>query len=136
MALLNWSTRYSFGVQRMDDQHTHLFQMLNDLHAALTKGQASNGVVGSLLQKLASYTKEHFAAEEAMLEKSGYRELAQHRTLHRNLIKPVDDFTARYQRGEVAVKLELLTFLRNWLTTHIQQEDRKYGTWLNERGAR
>jgi hemerythrin len=30
----------------------------------------------------------------------------------------------------------LLNFLRDWLTNHIQKEDRQYSSWLNQRGIR
>ena len=41
MALLTWSSKYSVGVQSMDSQHTVLFGILNDLHTAMMKGEAS-----------------------------------------------------------------------------------------------
>ena len=135
MALVTWSSKYSVGVQRMDEQHTVLFEMLNDLHTAMMKGEA-NKATGALLSKLAQYTHEHFSAEESMMAAVGYQDLANHRIKHRELTKEVDELTARYQRGEASLNLKLLTFLRNWLTNHIQQEDRQYGPWLNGHGVR
>lgn len=135
MALLSWSSRYSVGVQRMDEQHTVLFGMLNDLHEAMMKGQAQQ-IAGPLLRKLATYTHEHFATEERMMAASGYAGLAQHRVLHTELIRQVNEFAGRYERGETALNLKLLNFLRDWLTNHIQNEDKKYGPWMNERGTR
>ena len=82
MALLTWSSKYSVGVQRMDEQHTVLFGMLNDLHESMMKGQAKQ-IVGPLLKKLAAYTQEHFTAEEGLMRTSGYAGLAQHRVLIR-----------------------------------------------------
>lgn len=64
MALLTWSSKYSVGVTAMDNQHTVLFGILNDLHSAMMNGQAQK-LTGELLRKLVSYTREHFAAEEA-----------------------------------------------------------------------
>jgi len=135
MALLSWSSRYSVGVQRMDDQHTVLFGMLNDLHTAMMKGEAHKST-GTLLQKLAKYTHEHFDSEEAMMASSGYTALAQHRIKHRELTRQVDEFAVRYKRGESTLNLQLLNFLREWLTTHIQEEDQKYGPWVNGHGVR
>jgi len=135
MALLTWNSTYSVGVQRMDEQHTVLFGMLNDLHEAMMKGQAQK-IAGALLRKLAAYTHEHFAAEESMMVASEYAGLAQHRTLHRDLTKQVDEFAARYERGETSLNLQLLNFLRDWLSNHIQNEDKKYGPWMNEHGKR
>jgi hemerythrin len=133
MSLLTWSGKYSVGVQSMDSQHTVLFGILNDLHAAMIKGQAQK-ITGLLLRKLASYTRDHFSAEERLMAAAGYPGLAQHRMKHRDLMKQVDDFAVRYERGESNLNLALLNFLRDWLTNHIQHEDQQYGPWLNEHG--
>ena len=66
MALMSWNAKYSVGVHALDDQHTGLFDILNELHAAMMKGQAQS-LTGPLLKKLVEYTRKHFAAEEAML---------------------------------------------------------------------
>ena len=131
MALLAWSSKYSVGVQSMDNQHTVLFTILNDLHSAMMNGQAQK-VTGELLQKLLKYTREHFAAEEAVMAAAAYPGLAQHRVKHRDLIKQVNEFAARYQRGETNINLTLLNFLRDWLTHHIQNEDKQYGPCVNK----
>jgi hemerythrin len=134
MALLSWSSKYSVGVQSMDRQHTVLFDILNELHTAMMKGQAQ-AMTGSLLQKLVNYTRNHFSAEESMMAASGYPGLAQHRTRHRDLMKQVEEFVARHKRGESTLNVQLLNFLRDWLTNHIQHEDQQYGPWLNGRGV-
>jgi hemerythrin-like metal-binding protein len=117
----------------MDSQHTVLFGMLNDLHDAMLKGQAQK-VTGELLGKLVTYTREHFTAEEGLMASANYPGLAEHRVKHRELLEKVDDFAARYARGESMLNVPLLNFLRDWLTNHIQHEDQKYGPWLNEHG--
>lgn len=134
MALISWSSKYSVGVKALDGQHTVLFDILNSLHDAMMKGQAQK-VTGELLSKLVKYTREHFASEEAMLTSTRYPELAQHRVRHRELIKQVEEYVARHARGEAALNLQLLNFLRDWLTNHIEKEDQRYGPWLNEHGT-
>jgi hemerythrin-like metal-binding protein len=119
----------------MDSEHTVLFGILNDLHEAMMKGRAQS-IVGQLLHKLANYAGEHFTAEEALLQKAGYPDLAQHRILHRDLTKEVGEFVSRYERGESTLNLKLLNFLRDWLTNHIEKVDHKYGDWINEHGKR
>jgi hemerythrin-like metal-binding protein len=117
----------------MDSQHTVLFGMLNDLHEAMMKGHAQK-IAGDLLRKLLDYTRKHFAAEEALMTSTRYPELGQHQTLHRELVKQVEEFAVRYERGESSLNLQLLNFLRDWLTNHIQKEDHKYGPWLTQHG--
>jgi hemerythrin-like metal-binding protein len=135
MALLNWGQNYSVGVQAIDGQHKVLFDIVNELHGAMLKGQAQT-LTGPLLRKLAKYTQEHFTAEEAAMASAMYPGLADHKIKHRDLIKQVDDYIARFDKGEVTLNLHLLNFLRDWLATHIQKTDKEYGPWLNERGIR
>ena len=75
MALLAWDNKYSVGVQALDSQHKVLFDILNELHAAMISGQARQ-VTGPLLHKLLEYTDKHFTAEENMLSASGYPALS------------------------------------------------------------
>jgi hemerythrin-like metal-binding protein len=135
MALLTWNSKYSVGVKPLDSQHTVLFGLLNDLHAAMLKGHAQS-LTGPLLKKLVAYTHTHFKDEEAMMTAAKYPGLADHKIKHRDLIKQVEDFAARHERGEVTVNLQLMNFLRDWLTNHIQKTDHEYGPWLNEHGVR
>ncbi len=135
MALLNWSDKYSVGVEALDSQHTGLFDTLNELHAAMMKGQAQS-MTGPLLHKLVDYTRKHFSAEEALMASVKYPAMAQHIVKHRDLTKQVDEYVGRYERGEISLNLPLLNFLRDWLTNHILKEDHEYGPWLNEHGVR
>lgn len=127
MALLTWGSKYSIGVTEMDRQHRVLFDILNELQSAMLSGTARN-VTGQLLKRLTDYTRRHFSAEEALLTAAGYPELTQHRIKHSELLKQVDEHVARFQRGEMTVNVQLLNFLRDWLTTHIQHTDREYTT--------
>jgi hemerythrin-like metal-binding protein len=135
MAFMTWSDNLSVGVESLDNQHTVLVETLNDLHAAMMKGQARS-VAGDLLHKLVKYTRDHFAAEEAMMAATNYPTLATHRLKHRDLTKQVEDFVARYEKGDITLSVQLLNFLSEWLTTHIQGEDKEYGPWLIEHGVK
>ena len=134
MSLVVWTDKLSVGVRSIDDQHTVLFEAINDLHAAMLKGQARS-VIGTLLHTLVAYTREHFAAEEAMMEAAKYPALAAHRIKHKELTKQVEEYVARYESGDITHSLQLSSFLSEWLTKHIQSTDQEYGPWLNEHGV-
>jgi hemerythrin len=133
MALMTWNKSYSVGVQKIDSQHTVLFDIINELHAAMMNGKAQS-LTGPLLCKLADYTKNHFAAEEAMMAAAKYPGLADHKLKHCELVKQVDDYVLRYDKGEITLNLHLLDFLRDWLTTHIQKVDMAYSACMIEHG--
>jgi hemerythrin len=135
MALITWTEKLSVGVKSIDDQHTILFETINELHAAMMRGQART-IVGTLLHTLADYTRHHFAAEEAMMAAAQYPGLAPHRIKHRELTKEVEGYVARYEQGDITLSMPLLNFLSSWLSNHIQNTDKEYGPWMNERGVR
>jgi hemerythrin len=135
MALLTWNDKLSVGIQSVDDQHMILFESLNDLHAAMMKGNAQ-AVTRTLLKNLVTYTRDHFKSEEAMMSAAHYPGLAAHRVKHNELTRQVEEYVARYERGEITLNVQLLNFLRDWLTTHIQVEDHQYSPWMKEHGAR
>ena len=135
MALMTWSDALSTGVRAMDDQHKGLVNTLNELHAAMLVGN-NKAATGQLLDRLVKYTHDHFAAEEALLTRTKFPRLSAHLTKHKDLTSQVEQFVARYQRGELSLNIDLLMFLRDWLSTHIQKEDKEYGPWLNQNGVR
>lgn len=135
MAFLTWEKKYSVGVQSLDQQHTAMFDIINDLHTAMMQGKAQN-VTAPLLRKLVDYTRNHFAAEEALLRAKAYPGLAEHRLLHVDLVKQVEDFVHRSERGDITLSIDLMNFLRGWLTNHILKVDRGYGSYLTARGVR
>lgn len=135
MSLLAWNDNFSVGVNTIDQQHSGLFAVVNELHTAMMKGQTKT-VIGALLDKLVKYTREHFAHEERMMEAAKYPGLAAHKAHHAELTKQVGDFMARYKRGDGTLNIELLRFLSDWLTKHIQKEDKEYSPWLQRSGAK
>ncbi len=135
MALLKWSDKYTVGVKALDNQHTILFDTLNELYSAMMDGKAQS-MTGPLRHKLVDYTHKHCSAEEDLMASAKYPGFAEHRIKHRDLTKQVEEYVGRYERGEISLNLPLLNFLRDWLTNHILKEDHEYGPWLNEHGVR
>jgi hemerythrin len=135
MPLVTWSDKLSVGVKAIDEQHTILFNTINELHAAMMKGQART-IVGELLCRLLLYTRNHFTEEERLMETAGYPDLPQHRILHRNLTKQVEDYIARFQQGDLTLSTDLSGFLSDWLKKHILAVDQSYGPCLNQRGIK
>lgn len=135
MSLIEWNSSLSVGVPSIDAQHSVLVKTLNELHDAMMSGQA-HAKTGELLRTLVRYTREHFASEEALMEKAGYAALELHRKRHHELTRQVEDYVGRFERGETTINLHLLNFLRDWLTNHILKEDKAYGPALTSRGIR
>jgi hemerythrin len=129
MALLTWDEQFTVGMQAMDAQHQLLRETLNELHRACMKGEARD-LTEPLLWNLLAYARQHFSAEELMLAHANYPGLTQQQFLHRNLTLKMEQYMARFHRGESAIDLQFLQFLRDWFTNHIQKVDRCYQLWM------
>jgi hemerythrin len=129
-----WDDSYSVKVGAMDDQHKQLFDIVRELYIAMHSGKGRH-VAGDVLTRLIDYTEHHFAAEEAIMEKNHYPDLARHRVEHRDLENKVRAFKQDFEAGTGAITIELMTFLQDWLTNHIQNVDQKYGDYLNSKGV-
>jgi hemerythrin len=135
MALMTWSSKYSVGVEALDNQHKTLMKVLNELHAASMRGKAGE-VAGPLLRQLVSLANEHFSAEERLMESTGFPGVAEHRPKHRELSGKIAEFVSRHEKGDATMYTELLYFMRDWLYSHMQVEDSKYAPWFAARGVK
>lgn len=134
MALMTWSSKYSVGVETLDNQHKALMKVLNELHAASMRGKA-NEVAGPLLWQIVSIAREHFSAEERLMESFRFSGLAAHRAKHTELDGKIAEFVARHERGDATVYTQLLYFMRDWQARHMQTEDQEYAAGLRARGV-
>jgi len=135
MAFFTWSDSYTVGVRRFDAEHQGLIQITNELFDGMKAGKGKD-VLAGVLAKLIRYTEQHFASEEEVMGAKGYANLQAHVAEHRQFTRKVKEFEAQYRAGAVAITIEVLDFLRDWLVTHIGGTDKSYMTYLNEKGVR
>lgn len=134
MALITWSDTLSVKVKQFDDQHKKLVDMVNQLFDAMKTGKG-NQVMGDILKQLIAYTQTHFAAEERLLKQYGYPDFEAHKKEHNALVMQVLDLQKQFQEGKPVLTQNIMTFLRDWLSRHIQGDDKKYGVFLNGKGV-
>ena len=134
MPFFSWNPTYSVGVAELDKQHKVLFDLINKLYDAMQVGQGSKEV-GNVITEMINYTQFHFTAEEKYLTTYKYIELGKQKASHEGFVKKVKDFQSQYQQGKLAISIEVMNFLRDWLVTHIQVEDKKYSAFLNSKGV-
>lgn len=134
MALISWSDSLSVKVKQFDDQHKKLVDMVNQLFDAMKAGKG-NQVMGDILKSLIQYTQTHFAAEERIMKQYGYPDVEAHKKEHNALVMQVLDLQKQFQEGKAVLTQNVMTFLRDWLSKHIQGDDKKYGVYLNGKGV-
>jgi hemerythrin len=133
MALILWNDGYSVKNADMDKQHQRLFDLINKLHDAMGQGKGKE-TLPEVFNSLVKYTQSHFVAEEALLQKYNYPDLAIQKRQHAELVKQISDLQKQFQAGDFSSSLKTSEFLKKWLIEHIQGTDQKYGGFLNQKG--
>jgi hemerythrin len=124
-----WSHDLSVGVKDIDEQHKTLVDLVNQLHRAISEHRASEVAIG-ILEELAAYTQTHFQTEEALMSLLQYDGYRVHKAVHDALIEEVAELKAKLAAGKASVNFELMHFLKQWLTKHIQGDDAQLGAYL------
>jgi hemerythrin-like metal-binding protein len=130
--LFPWKDAYNVGLGQVDAQHKQLVKLINDLHGAMQTGKAKEAI-GSILDELIRYTERHFADEEAMLRARGYTKLAAHHAIHLDLTRQVMDLRDKFKTSKLTISLEVMQFLKTWLSSHILTHDLAYAKELSTR---
>ncbi len=133
MAGIEWSDRYSVNIASMDEQHKKLIGMMGELNEKLKQGKAVE-ISGKILDGMLEYAVSHLNAEEKLMQTHGYPDFEAHKKLHDELKTQLGDLDAEVKKQPLVGTLKLSTFLYNWLTSHIQKTDKKYGEYLNAKG--
>ena len=124
MEKVRWKDEYSVGVEKIDHQHRHLFEIINKLigHGA----SKDPGLVSETLTEMLDYAKEHFTTEEELMQKYGYPEIGLHKEQHIYFFKTTAELSINALNKQSMVYSEIVEFLKLWLTLHILKCDMKY----------
>ena len=134
MSMFSWQPEYSVGYPDIDNQHKKLFELADELHRAMTSGKGKD-VLGKTLSDLIAYTKGHFATEERLMQAHHYPDYAKHKAEHDALTARVVGFQKEFEANRTALTVGLLQFLKDWLSHHIGETDRKIAAYLKTRAA-
>lgn len=124
-----WTPELSVGIGRFDDEHRHLISLLNQLHSAMEKPNGRSEL-RSILKGLLWYTRSHFRAEELLMKRYAYPELASHKAEHDRLKEQVRQCADHFRSGRDEIAVELSDTLQEWLTHHIMQSDAAYTSFF------
>ena len=129
-----WTNDLDIGVESVNSDHKKLIDILNSLAKACSEGKGEQ-VVGDIVDELLFYTIYHFDREEALMAEHDYPDLDAHRRAHAGFIEKVTGLKDKLDEGVDDLCGDVLVFLKQWLTAHIMQEDKKLGPFLKEKGV-
>jgi hemerythrin-like metal-binding protein len=110
--------RYLLGVEAMDVTHREFVDLVNALGAS---GQTR---FAELFTELVAHTRAHFAAEEEMMERSGFPSTAEHRSEHARVLGEMERFVDSLARGRSRLARSYVTEqIPEWFALHAATMD-------------
>lgn len=128
--LVSWNERIQIGISEIDEQHLVLVELINQIYKIMKKGDGFEAMA-PVITELADYTVKHFQFEEALLAKTAYPHLENHKKIHRNVTNTVFNYKKQLEDGTLEVN-ELMEFVSDWLVRHIKGVDRLYVPFVQE----
>ncbi len=128
---MTWNDNLAVGVDLIDNQHKELFSRIDGFYDTLRQGGDAKKVIDMLVY-MQNYVVTHFTAEEGLQRKYNYPKYLDHKKLHDNFVREVNDLKIDIEKNGVTVASSSLVgmTLSNWLVNHINVHDKALGNYL------
>lgn len=120
---MEWKDKYSVGILEIDDQHKLLLRSFTALEEAIKLNQGWSNTHYAILD-LIQLARMHFSFEEAIMRMFAYPGMEAHQKEHQSFFAKLGSIERHSLKKSADV--EMVQFLRGWLTTHILGSDRGY----------
>jgi hemerythrin len=118
-----WNERLDLGHEAMDHEHHLQIALVSAFADALE--QRRPWLARRLAEQLLTYSTAHFGGEELLMEAAGYADRERHAGEHAEFISHIRQIQRAYDEGDEAVALEAALDLRQALSMHMSDADRK-----------
>lgn len=132
---VEWRDEYSVGIERIDNDHKKLIQLINDLETAVHYN-AGDEFERKALEELVAYTQTHFKLEEELMQEHDYPDFEAHKGQHDQMISNVEVYMRDYENNGHKVLGGIAEQLKLWLIQHINGTDQKYAPYLHSKGVK
>ncbi len=133
MSSFIWDEKYDVGIERFNEEHKKLLEILKDIYTAM-ENKKDKVALAQILNKLLAYSKQHLAEEEACLKENKYPDFLDHKKQHDVFIEKMTQFCEDFKSDKFSLHFEIAIFLKNWITNHIMVVDKEYTEFLNSKG--
>jgi len=118
-----WKKSYKIGVLTIDEQHEHLFELVNRLYA-LKENENIKEKMRIILYEFREYMLTHFKDEENYMASINFPELTYHKGLHKEIIEQLTRVLQTPARLNI-IKTKMRVLAKRGLIDHILNEDIK-----------
>ncbi len=135
MNTITWNSTFDVGIEEINLQHKQLILILNQLYVAM-EDKTDRDALAKILMDLINYAKVHFATEEKFMKEYGYPDYEAHKEEHEFFKQKLNDFCKEYREDKIMLYFEMAVYIKNWISNHISDVDKKYAPFLTGKGLR
>lgn len=118
MSEISWTEDLSVGNQAIDDDHRHLFALLNNLQHTMPQGLVTQDAA-TVVEDLAHYVEAHFQREEEFMQSVAFEGYVAHKADHDRFVSEVHALQSRLDRGAQTLTLDIDKMLSDWFRRHV-----------------
>jgi hemerythrin-like metal-binding protein len=131
---VQWDATFSVGNEVLDRQHQRLLSLCNDMAECISAGRHEALFrFHDILYQLTQYAREHFIAEEKLLEKYRYAALAAQQAEHGAYDEKMADWAFAATMDSIDMR-EVQRYLAVWWRDHILISDMQYKALMESKG--
>jgi hemerythrin-like metal-binding protein len=133
--LVEWSDeKMSIGIDPIDKQHRYLVDTLWLANDKLARGD-DDVLLAKIIEEMLGYAIMHFETEEELMQRYDYEaahpeNARDHVSQHREFSHRMVTFNDQLHEGQHVSRMEVLTFLNDWLQNHLLGVDQLFGEFL------
>ncbi|HCW05722.1 MAG TPA: bacteriohemerythrin [Clostridium sp.] len=125
--MLMWKDEYCIGIDKIDNQHKHLFEIGNRAYDLLNDQFRLDKYdrIVEIIEELRQYTIYHFKSEEEYMQSISYKKFFSQKVQHDYFIKKINEVDlSEIDENQDAYLKDLLAFVFEWILKHILEEDK------------
>ena len=136
--LFKWKDNFSCNIDEIDKQHKELFAIGSKIYSIVSlKDECDHyDEIMAILDELKEYTIKHFNYEEKLMDQYKFMGFENHKIEHDFFIKKLQRLERKdldSLQGEAL--MEMVTFVADWVSSHILKTDFEYKAFFNEKGV-
>jgi hemerythrin len=124
MKLLDWKPEFSVGNASVDHEHRELIDLINSIHAGISKGAGRDQLIAGLGEIFAQIAA-HFALEEKMMRNADYAGYGPHKDNHELLLDQLAEIIDDVELEGAYEEQTLSSVLNTWFSEHFRTQDAK-----------
>ena len=124
-----WSDKYMLGIEIIDKQHQHFFEIVNRIYDMEEVNDTKREDIIKIVNELRDYAFFHLATEEKYFNQFAYSDIANHMKYHTMFREKSEEYSQRVKsqtENLPELALEIADFSKEWLSHHILVADQKY----------